>query len=168
MKKINYSSTNTIIGIIVALFSFGIFTLTVEPTASYWDCAEYISTSAKLQVGHPPGAPLFQMLGAIFSTFAFESDKIDSEQKNHNILLSDKAKINSNPKLKISCDDVKCAHGSTIGNLDRDALFYLRSRGINLGSAKKILLDSFMHEIIDLIDNENIRNEVKNIIDKIL
>ena len=76
MKKINYSSTNTIIGIIVALFSFGIFTLTVEPTASYWDCAEYISTSAKLQVGHPPGAPLFQMLGAIFSTFAFESDKI--------------------------------------------------------------------------------------------
>ena len=58
------------------IFSFIIFTLTVEPTASYWDCAEYISTSAKLQVGHPPGAPLFQMLGAIFSTFAFESDQI--------------------------------------------------------------------------------------------
>ena len=76
MKKINYNSTNTIIGIIVMVFSFVIFTLTVEPTASYWDCAEYISTSAKLQVGHPPGAPLFQMLGAIFSTFAFESDQI--------------------------------------------------------------------------------------------
>ena len=76
MKKINYNSTNTIIGIIVMIFSFIIFTLTVEPTASYWDCAEYISTSAKLQVGHPPGAPLFQMLGAIFSTFAFESDQI--------------------------------------------------------------------------------------------
>jgi len=108
---------------------------------------------------------------AIFNALVnvpFESDKIDSEQKNHNILLSDKAKINSNPKLKISCDDVKCAHGSTIGNLDRDALFYLRSRGINLGSAQKILLDSFMHEIIDLIDNKNIRNEVKNIIDEIL
>ena len=76
MKKINYTSTNTIIGIIVMIFSFIIFRLTVEPTASYWDCAEYISTSAKLQVGHPPGAPLFQMLGAIFSTFAFESDQI--------------------------------------------------------------------------------------------
>ncbi len=76
MKKINYRSSNTIIGIIVAVFSFVIFTLTVEPTASYWDCAEYISTSAKLQVGHPPGAPLFQMLGAIFSTLAFESDQI--------------------------------------------------------------------------------------------
>ena len=76
MKKISYSYTNTIIGIIVAVFSFVIFSLTVEPTASYWDCSEYISTSAKLQVGHPPGAPLFQMLGAIFSTFAFESDQI--------------------------------------------------------------------------------------------
>ena len=76
MKKINYSSANTILGIIVSIFSFVVFSLTVEPTASYWDCAEYISTSAKLQVGHPPGAPLFQMLGAIFSTFAFESDQI--------------------------------------------------------------------------------------------
>ena len=76
MKKINYRSANTILGIIVSIFSFVVFSLTVEPTASYWDCAEYISTSAKLQVGHPPGAPLFQMLGAIFSTFAFESDQI--------------------------------------------------------------------------------------------
>ena len=76
MRKINYSSANTILGIIVSIFSFVVFSLTVEPTASYWDCAEYISTSAKLQVGHPPGAPLFQMLGAIFSTFAFESDQI--------------------------------------------------------------------------------------------
>ena len=76
MKKINYNSVNTILGVIVSIFSFVVFSLTVEPTASYWDCAEYISTSAKLQVGHPPGAPLFQMLGAIFSTFALESDQI--------------------------------------------------------------------------------------------
>ena len=76
MRKINYSSANTIFGVIVSIFSFVVFSLTVEPTASYWDCAEYISTSAKLQVGHPPGAPLFQMLGAIFSTFALESDQI--------------------------------------------------------------------------------------------
>ena len=51
----------------IALLTFGI---TVEPTASFWDCAEYIATSAKLQVGHPPGAPLFQMMGAFFSIFA--------------------------------------------------------------------------------------------------
>ena len=76
MKKINYNAANTTIGLTIAIFSFIIYTLTVEPTASYWDCAEYISTSAKLQIGHPPGAPLFQMLGAIFSIFAFENDQI--------------------------------------------------------------------------------------------
>tara|TARA_B100000401_G_C52802090_1_gene719093 strand:+ start:189 stop:1061 length:873 start_codon:yes stop_codon:yes gene_type:complete len=57
----------------VALLTFGI---TVEPTASFWDCAEYIATSAKLQVGHPPGAPLFQMMGAFFSIFASSPDQI--------------------------------------------------------------------------------------------
>ena len=57
----------------IALLTFGI---TVEPTASFWDCAEYIATSAKLQVGHPPGAPLFQMMGAFFSIFASSPDQI--------------------------------------------------------------------------------------------
>jgi hypothetical protein len=51
----------------IALFTFG---STVEPTASFWDAGEYIATSAKLQVGHPPGAPLFQMIGAFFALFA--------------------------------------------------------------------------------------------------
>ena len=51
----------------IALFTFG---STVEPTASFWDAGEYIATSAKLQIGHPPGAPLFQMLGAFFAAFA--------------------------------------------------------------------------------------------------
>ena len=58
---------------LIALMTYA---FTVEPTASYWDCAEYISTSAKLQIGHPPGAPLFQMLGAFFSSFAFEVEQI--------------------------------------------------------------------------------------------
>ena len=57
----------------IALFTFG---ATVEPTASYWDCAEYIATSAKLQVGHPPGAPFFQMMGAFFALFASSPEKI--------------------------------------------------------------------------------------------
>ena len=57
----------------VALITYG---LTVEPTASYWDAGEYIATSAKLQVGHPPGAPLYQMLGAVFSLFATSPEKI--------------------------------------------------------------------------------------------
>ena len=57
----------------VALITYG---LTVEPTASYWDAGEYISTSAKLQVGHPPGAPFFQMMGAVFSMFASNNESI--------------------------------------------------------------------------------------------
>ena len=76
MKIIDFYKFNKILGIIAGLISFTVFALTVEPTASYWDCAEYISTSAKLQIGHPPGAPLFQMLGAIFSIFAMELDQI--------------------------------------------------------------------------------------------
>ena len=57
----------------IALFTFG---NTVEPTASFWDAGEYISTSAKLQVGHPPGAPLFQMIGAFFALFATSAQKV--------------------------------------------------------------------------------------------
>ena len=97
----------------------------------------------------------------------FKSKKIDSDQKNHNILLSNTAKINSNPKLKISCDDVKCSHGSTIGNLDKDAIFYLRSRGIDLNKSKKILLNSFMNDIINKIDQDIIKKHISESISKI-
>ena len=76
MKGIDFYKYNKIFGLIAGLFAFIVFALTVEPTASYWDCAEYISTSAKLQIGHPPGAPLFQMLGAIFSILAFDVSQI--------------------------------------------------------------------------------------------
>ena len=58
---------------LIALITYG---LTIEPTVSFWDAGEYILTSSKLQVGHPPGAPLFQMLGAFFSLFALESSQI--------------------------------------------------------------------------------------------
>src|SRR5690606_17824605 len=53
-----------------------VYTLTVEPTMSFWDCGEYIATAAKLEVGHPPGAPLYQMVGAFFAMFATGPDKI--------------------------------------------------------------------------------------------
>ena len=68
----NDRKLNLIIGWICFLISFIVYYLTAEPTVGFWDTGEYITTSAKLQVGHPPGAPLYQMLGAIFSIFAFE------------------------------------------------------------------------------------------------
>jgi len=67
----NYQRINNITGWIVFLIATAVYLLTIEPTASWWDCGEYISTSYKLQVGHPPGAPLFQLLGRFFSLFAF-------------------------------------------------------------------------------------------------
>lgn len=72
----NFNKWNNITGWVVfsaALLTYG---LSVEPTASFWDCAEYISTAAKLQVGHPPGAPFFQMMGAFFAMFAISPDKV--------------------------------------------------------------------------------------------
>ena len=72
----SFSKYNKIFGIFCGLIAFVVYSLTVEPTASYWDCAEYISTSAKLQIGHPPGAPLFQMLGAVFSILAPNNEQI--------------------------------------------------------------------------------------------
>jgi hypothetical protein len=71
-----FEKINTVAGLIVFLIALTTYFLTVEPTASYWDAAEYISTSAKLQVGHPPGAPLFQMIGAFFSSFASNPEDI--------------------------------------------------------------------------------------------
>lgn len=76
MINFNFKKWNTILGwftFLIALITFG---LTVEPTVSFWDAGEYILTSAKLQVGHPPGAPLFQMLGAFFSMFALEPAQV--------------------------------------------------------------------------------------------
>lgn len=72
----NYAKGNTLTGWFVFCIALVTYYLTVEPTASYWDCSEYIATSAKLQVGHPPGAPLFQMMGAFFSSFASGPERV--------------------------------------------------------------------------------------------
>ena len=76
MTSINFKKWNNILGWLAFLIALITYSLTVEPTVSYWDAGEYILTSAKLQVGHPPGAPLFQMLGAMFSTFAFGNGEL--------------------------------------------------------------------------------------------
>ncbi len=72
---------------------------------------------------------------------------VDSNQYNNNILLSDTAEVYTKPELEIYSDDVKCAHGATIGELDEQAIFYMRSRGISEADAKDLLLDGFLSEI---------------------
>ncbi|WP_298493486.1 DUF2723 domain-containing protein [uncultured Algibacter sp.] len=76
MAHVNYKKWNTILGWFSFLIALITYSLTVEPTVSFWDAGEYILTSAKLQVGHPPGAPLFQMMGAFFSMFALEPSQV--------------------------------------------------------------------------------------------
>jgi hypothetical protein len=76
MATFNFNKWNTIIGWFTFTIALITFTLTVEPSMSFWDCGEYISTAAKLEVGHPPGAPLFQMMGAFFAMFAWDDAHI--------------------------------------------------------------------------------------------
>ena len=76
MTTVSFKKWNTILGWVAFAVALITYTLTVEPTMSFWDCGEYIATSAKLEVGHPPGAPLYQMIGAFFSMFAIGKENI--------------------------------------------------------------------------------------------
>ncbi|WGK65591.1 protein O-mannosyl-transferase family [Croceiramulus getboli] len=76
MDNFNFSKWNKILGWLAFAIALLTYSLTVEPTASFWDAGEYISTSSKLEIGHPPGAPLYQMMGAFFSIFAPDSSYI--------------------------------------------------------------------------------------------
>jgi hypothetical protein len=72
----NFKKWNTATGWFTFFIALLVYSLTVEPTMSFWDCGEYIATAAKLEVGHPPGAPLFQMIGAFFAMFAFDKTHV--------------------------------------------------------------------------------------------
>ena len=87
-----------------------------------------------------------------------DAQKINAFQSNANILLSETGTINSKPELEIYADDVKCSHGSTTGQLDEEAVFYLRSRGLSEKSAKELLVKAFLGEVLEEIDHEDVRS----------
>jgi len=89
-----------------------------------------------------------------------DAQKTDSQQTNKNILLSKKALMNSNPQLEIYADDVKCSHGSATGELDEDAIFYLRSRGIDLMKAKSLLIEGFAKEVTNKIEIDSVKEKL--------
>ncbi len=93
-----------------------------------------------------------------------EAQKTDAFQQNNNILISEKATINAKPQLEIFADDVKCSHGCTIGQLDDDALFYLRSRGIPQKEAKALLMYAFSNEAIDSIRIPELKQRITKLI----
>ena len=84
------------------------------------------------------------------------SQKTDSSQSNKNLLLSKSASMHSNPQLEINADDVRCSHGSTTGQLNEDALYYLRSRGIDISTARLLMVEGFGKEVLSHINHESL------------
>jgi Fe-S cluster assembly protein SufD len=78
-------------------------------------------------------------------------------QANNNLLLSDDAEIDTKPELEIYADDVKCSHGATVGELDEQALFYLRSRGVERATAESILIYGFAGEVFERFGDASVR-----------
>ncbi len=97
-----------------------------------------------------------------------DAQKTDAKQTNRNLLLSDDAQIDTKPQLEIYADDVKCTHGATIGQIEGDALFYLRSRGIDEVSARKLLLFAFASECLDRMKQGPVRRHVEGLINRCL
>ena len=93
-----------------------------------------------------------------------EAQKTNAFQANNNILISDKASINTKPQLEIFADDVKCSHGCTIGQLDESAMFYLRSRGIPEKEARALLMFAFSNNVLDSVKIPEIKNRITKII----
>lgn len=96
------------------------------------------------------------------------AQKIDAFQQNNNILIDDKATINTKPQLEIFADDVKCSHGCTVGQFDDEALFYLRSRGIGLKEAQGLLMYAFANTVLESVKIPELRKRINLLIaDKI-
>ena len=97
---------------------------------------------------------------AVFNGKVFvrqDAQKINAFQSNANVLTSDLASVNSKPELEIYADDVKCSHGSTTGQLDDEAVFYLRARGISEKAAKDLLIQAFLDDVFSKTTNSEVQ-----------
>jgi Fe-S cluster assembly protein SufD len=92
------------------------------------------------------------------------AQKSDAQQANHNLLLSRNAEIDTKPQLEILADDVKCSHGTTVGQLDETMLFYLRSRGVPLAQAQGLLTYGFAHDIVERLSSSNLAGRMERLL----
>ena len=95
-----------------------------------------------------------------------DAQKTNAFQRNNNLLLTDKATMQTKPQLIIDADDVKCSHGATVGQIDEEALFYLRSRGIEESKARLMMMNAFAHEVVQRISVEPLRDRIDELVDK--
>jgi Fe-S cluster assembly protein SufD len=94
-----------------------------------------------------------------------DAQKTNAIQSNNTLLMSKDARVETRPQLKIWADDVKCTHGATVGQLDDEGLFYMRSRGIGLQEAQRILTLAFAHEVTERIEDEGLQACVTELLD---
>ena len=106
------------------------------------------------------GMALVDFYGRII--VAQDAQKTEAYQANHNLLLSETARVNTKPQLEIYADDVKCSHGATIGKLNEDEQFYMRSRGISLAEARFLQMISFVSPVFELVPEETERERLRN------
>jgi len=92
---------------------------------------------------------------------AQDAQRTEAFQANHNILLSDEARVNAKPQLEIYADDVKCSHGATVGKLNEDEVFYMRSRGIPETEARYLQMISFLHPVLNGISDAVLRESLE-------
>jgi len=100
--------------------------------------------------------------GVFLGTIAVRPDaqKTDAQQTNKNLLLSRRASVDTKPELEILADDVKCAHGATVGELDESALFYLRARGIPAAEARRMLIEAFAFDALETVEDAVMREHL--------
>ena len=112
-------------------------------------------TSRQLFKGIAGGRSRTGFYGLIY--VAKDAQQTKAYQENHNLQLSEEAKVETRPQLEIYADDVKCSHGATVGQLDEEAMFYLRSRGICERNARMLLMYAFANEIINFVGIDSLR-----------
>jgi Fe-S cluster assembly protein SufD len=95
-----------------------------------------------------------------------DAQKTNAFQRNNNLLLTDNANMQTKPQLIIDADDVKCSHGATVGQIDEEALFYLRARGINEDQARLMMMNAFAHEVVKEIKLEPLRDRIDELVEK--
>ena len=131
------------------------------------DNTEHMDNLVSIDHAHPHGTSRLYYKGvldgrsrAVFGGTVLvreDAQKTDAQQTDKNLILSDRAEVDSKPSLLIYADDVKCGHGATAGHIDEDTLFYMRSRGLDPETASQILIHAFASEIIDTVGHEPVR-----------
>jgi Fe-S cluster assembly protein SufD len=131
-------------------------------THSVIDHASPHCTSRQLYKGVLDGKSHAVFNGKVFVRHG--AQQTDAQQTNKNLLLSEEARVDTKPQLEIFADDVKCAHGAAVGQLNEDEVFYLESRGINPALARNVLTYGFAEEVIERIRIDSIRNELNEVV----